>query len=108
MGGKPVTKYDDALFFVGSNTKVFTGIMLALAVLSKKVALDTPIADLLPSGLKIQQPYGSILLKHLATHSSGYPDGPLRLSIHRLPVRRPDRFSADFHSALRARQILAI
>lgn len=74
LSGKPVFDFEDALFFIGSNTKVFTGIMLALAVLGGEVTLDTHVADLLPSGVTINEPHGPILLRHLATHSAGYPD----------------------------------
>lgn len=68
----------DIVFFIGSNTKVFTGTLLALAAseTSNRVTPATSAASLLPTNVEIHQPHGEILLWHLATHSAGYPDGP--------------------------------
>lgn len=67
----------DIVFFIGSNTKVFTGTLLALvdSATRNRVTPATPVASLLPTNVKINQPHGEILLWHLATHSAGYPDG---------------------------------
>jgi CubicO group peptidase (beta-lactamase class C family) len=68
----------DIVFFIGSNSKVFTATLLALAATGAQnpVMPSTSVASLLPSSVSINQPYGDILLWHLATHSAGYPDGP--------------------------------
>src|SRR5664279_854074 len=77
----PAVLPKDLVLFIGSNTKVFTATMLALAsiegisVNGTPVNLDTPVKALLPEGMNIQEPYGPILLWHLATHSSGFPNG---------------------------------
>jgi beta-lactamase class C len=70
----------DIVVFIGSNTKVVTATLLALATFEQTaIAIDltTPVDSLLPNGLSAQQqPNEPILLWHLATHSAGYPDGP--------------------------------
>jgi CubicO group peptidase (beta-lactamase class C family) len=107
VSGEPVTKFSDALFFIGSNTKVFTGIMLALALQGGKVTLDTPAADLLPIGLRIKEPHGRILLWHLATHSAKPRLWP-RASFRRLPVQQYDRLPSELRAAIRTGQILVV
>ena len=70
----------DGLFELGSVTKVFTGLALALAAVRGEVALDEPVADLLP-GVRVPVGWGRrpILLWHLATHLSGLPRLPVGL-----------------------------
>ena len=67
----------DIVMFIGSNTKIFTGTMLALAAIRQKLpatGIRTPVAALLPKGVQIaafdNEP---IELWHLATHSAGFP-----------------------------------
>ncbi|WP_028165724.1 serine hydrolase domain-containing protein [Bradyrhizobium elkanii] len=64
---------DDTVVFIGSNTKVFTATLLALAASQTSAAQDTRVTDLLPSDIILKQPHGDILLWHLATHSAGFP-----------------------------------
>jgi beta-lactamase class C len=75
--GGTLPAWRDIVFFIGSNTKVFTATLLPLAssAAANPVTPDTPVADLLPSNVSIDQSYGQILLWHLATHSAGFPDG---------------------------------
>lgn len=77
-GGSGV-KYKDIVLFIGSNTKVFTATLLALADVTQsspiKINDDTEVADLVPTNTKINQPEGPITLWNLATHSAGYPRG---------------------------------
>lgn len=79
IGGKPVDKIEDAVFFIGSNTKVFTATLLALALGAKDASIDlsTPVSRLVPSGVSVRDHAANevIRLWHLATHSAGYPDG---------------------------------
>ena len=67
------------VFEVGSVTKVFTGLALAIMVDRKMVALDEPIRKLLPPGA-VPPPKDSvgaeITLLDLATQSSGLPRMP--------------------------------
>src|SRR5262245_27241968 len=43
----------DSVFEIGSITKVFTALLLADMVQRREVALDDPVASLLPAGTKI-------------------------------------------------------
>jgi D-alanyl-D-alanine-carboxypeptidase/D-alanyl-D-alanine-endopeptidase len=67
----------DIVFEIGSITKVFTGILLAQAVLNGEVQLDDPISMYLPEGVTAPKYEGrSIMLLDLATHTSGLPRMP--------------------------------
>src|SRR5262249_33330175 len=69
----------DTVYEIGSVTKTFTATLLARAVLSGRVTLDTPVARLLP-GFKIPSRGGKgITLGHLATNRSGLPPLPSNL-----------------------------
>jgi serine-type D-Ala-D-Ala carboxypeptidase/endopeptidase len=67
----------DTMFEIGSVSKVFTGLLLADAVQSGKVALDDPVQKYLPAGV-VMPKWGdeSVLLWHLSTHTSGLPRDP--------------------------------
>lgn len=90
----------DIVFFIGSNTKVFTGTLLALAdsATRGRVTPATPVASLLPTNVKIHQRHGEILLWHLATHSAGYPDGvcPHPPVVGNYPFTSMTHFLKDF------------
>lgn len=77
-GGSGV-KYKDMVLFIGSNTKVFTATLLALAAATQasaiKINLETNVANLLPMNTNINQQNSPICLWHLATHSAGFPEG---------------------------------
>jgi len=61
-----------AVFEIGSISKVFTATLLAQAVEQGNLTLDTPVQTLLPFSLKQSQLDGvEITLKHLANHTSG-------------------------------------
>jgi serine-type D-Ala-D-Ala carboxypeptidase/endopeptidase len=65
------------LYEIGSISKVFTGILLADAVETGRVKLDQPIGSLMTELQTSNKEVGeSILLRHLATHSSGLPRMP--------------------------------
>jgi CubicO group peptidase (beta-lactamase class C family) len=62
------------LFEIGSIAKVFTGITLATMVADGEVALEEPLADLVPASVRVPEHGGNpITLLTLATHSSGLP-----------------------------------
>lgn len=68
----------DTLFEIGSITKVFTGLLLAIAVLRGELSLDTPVRELLPAGADLPDKAGvPITVLHLITHRSGLPRSPL-------------------------------
>src|SRR5512139_1939021 len=67
----------DTVFEIASTTKVFTGILLAQAVLNGEVKLDDPISMYLPEGVTAPEYEGkSITLLGLATHTAGLPRWP--------------------------------
>ena len=64
----------DTVFEIGSISKVFTGTLLAHAVVNGEVKLDDPISLYLPEGVLAPEYEGrSITLLDLATHYSGLP-----------------------------------
>ncbi|XVU21554.1 serine hydrolase domain-containing protein [Actinoplanes sp. CA-054009] len=75
------------VFEIGSITKVFTALALARLTVDGTVALDEPLADLLPAGADVPTRDGvQITLQHLATHTAGLPRLPTgmlkRLLLH--------------------------
>lgn len=70
-------KPEKIVFEIGSITKVFTGLLLAQAVVEKKVTMDTTLGSLLEGKVKLADPrIAAITLKQLATHTSGLPRMP--------------------------------
>ena len=66
------------LFEIGSITKTFTSLALAVLVGSGTVSLSTPLRDLLPSGTAVPSRDGSdVTLEQLARHTSGLPRSPI-------------------------------
>jgi TonB family protein len=67
----------DAIFEIGSITKTFTGLLLALAIEQGNVKSDTPVRELVPQGT-VAKPAsgGEITLLDLATQHSGLPHMP--------------------------------
>jgi CubicO group peptidase (beta-lactamase class C family) len=67
----------DTVFEIGSNTKLFTSLLLARLMDLGQVSLDDPIRDYLPSRIRVPERNGKqISFVHLATHSSGLPPMP--------------------------------
>lgn len=66
-------KPEKILFEIGSITKVFTGLLLAHAVLDGRVSLDSPLKKLMPNQRFADPRVGQITLLQLATHTSGLP-----------------------------------
>jgi CubicO group peptidase (beta-lactamase class C family) len=76
-GAPAVTLNASTVFEIGSVTKVFTGTLLARMVLDSVVALDEPVAELLPDSVAVPERNGrKITLLDLATQSSGLPRLP--------------------------------
>jgi len=74
-GGKPPT--GATLFELGSVTQAYTGLLLADSVQRREVDLDTPVAELLPTGVTVPTKDKLVItLRHLALHSSGLPPFP--------------------------------
>ena len=71
------------LFEIGSITKVYTSLLFADAVQRREVALDTPVAELLPPGVTVPTPdKHAITLGQLALHTSGLPRLPPSIAAH--------------------------
>jgi D-alanyl-D-alanine-carboxypeptidase/D-alanyl-D-alanine-endopeptidase len=66
----------DAIFEIGSITKVFTATLLADMVQSGEVALDDPVQRYLPQGTRLPVRGRAITLADLASHTSGLPRLP--------------------------------
>lgn len=67
----------DTIFEIGSETKVFTSLLLADMVQRGEVSLADPASKYLPPGVKMPERNGrSITLVDLATHTSGLPRMP--------------------------------
>jgi len=67
----------NTVFAIGSNTKVFTTILLAEMVKEGLIKLNDPIDKYLPSNVTVPQYYGhKITIQDLATHTSGLPEFP--------------------------------
>ena len=65
------------VFEIGSVTKVFTAALLAEMAGRGEVALDQPVAELLPPGVRMPSRRGEpITLAHLAEHTSALPRLP--------------------------------
>ena len=75
-------KPEKLVFEIGSITKVFTGLLLAQAVVEKKVTLGTTLGSLLAEQVKFSDPrVAAITLKQLATHTSGLPRMPDNIGV---------------------------
>lgn len=69
------------VYEIGSITKVFTGTLLADAVVRKTVGLDQPVQDLLPESVSIPTHEDQVVLvRHLATHTSALPRLPANMA----------------------------
>ncbi|WP_462220460.1 serine hydrolase domain-containing protein [Ferruginibacter sp.] len=75
--GKGVVPSSKNLYEIGSVTKTFTGLLLAKAVVEKKIALNDPVNKFLPKKIPLIK-FGNDTLKivHLANHTSGLPPLP--------------------------------
>lgn len=70
------------IYEIGSISKVFTGILLADAMVEGRVSLVTPADELLPDSVKMprREESSPIRLWHLSTHTSGLPRLPDNLA----------------------------
>jgi serine-type D-Ala-D-Ala carboxypeptidase/endopeptidase len=88
----------DTVFEIGSITKTFTSLALAVLVESGTVRLDTPLRELLPTGTAVPSRDGTeITLEHLARHTSGLPRSPLPLlhEVHVVLLRGGNPYDMD-------------
>lgn len=79
-GEKENLPNDNTLFQIASITKVFTGTLIAKAVIDKKVSLDTDIREFLPRAYPNLEYEGApVTIQHLVTHTLGF-ETPKRLN----------------------------
>lgn len=72
---EPVDEH--TVFEIGSNTKTFTGLLLADEVVKGNLSLNTPLQELLPEGIHSPKRNGKeIQLVNLANHTSALPRLP--------------------------------
>ncbi|MEM1080929.1 MAG: serine hydrolase domain-containing protein [Pseudomonadota bacterium] len=92
----------DALFEIGSISKVFTALLLSQMVSAGEVRFDQTVAELAPDGVPLADPIGAITLEQLATHTSGLP----RLAFNFGPAMR-GLFSNDPYAGSTPAEIVA-
>jgi len=72
---------DDTIYEIGSISKVFTGILLAEAVVSGDLTLETTVGAISPAIAEANADVASsIQLRHLSTHASGLPRMPSNIA----------------------------
>lgn len=87
---------EKTVFEIGSITKVFTGLLLAQAVMADKLRITDPIADYLPAGTVTRgTPLAAVSFLDLATHTSGLPPNP-----DNLPSKDPLNPMAGYSTGL--------
>lgn len=94
----PITP--DTVFEIGSITKVFTGLLLAQAVVEGRVALDDRISRYLPVEVVLPPDVAVITLGQLATHTSGLPRLPADLSPANASDPYADYSTTSLHASL--------
>ncbi len=78
--GHPAVAPERVLFEIGSISKVFTGLLLADAVVEGKLGLDDTLARRLPEVHFRHAATGAVTLRELATHTSCLPRLPTNMA----------------------------
>ena len=73
---------ENAVFQIGSITKVFTALLLQILCDEKVVYMDQTLGELIGSEYKLSEAAKTITLRRLATHTSGLPSIPEVLHDH--------------------------
>ena len=97
-----------AVFEIGSITKVFTSLLLAIAAERGELGVDDPLVEHLPRGTRVPMRDGRpIRLVDLATHRSGLPRLPPGFLLHALRHRDDPyaRLSTDDPPAAPGRRV---
>lgn len=69
----------DTVYELASLSKLFTGLLLAHEIEQGAVSLDDPVSQHLPKGVSLPDSTEELLIRHLATHTSGFPKNPENL-----------------------------
>ncbi|QSQ13147.1 serine hydrolase domain-containing protein [Myxococcus landrumensis] len=72
---------ENALYFLGTLTQVFTGSLLRLLADGDRARLDMPLSEVIPRPLLPDANAGTITLEQLARHTSGMPYLPPNLEV---------------------------
>ena len=96
--GRPTPR--DALFEIGSISKVYNALILATAVAARELTLETPVSSLWPAAQALDAAPGPVTLEHLATHTAGLPRLPATFA----PRDATDPY-ADFDDAALVRAL---
>ncbi|HEX4941535.1 MAG TPA: serine hydrolase domain-containing protein [Actinomycetota bacterium] len=92
-----------AVFEIGSITKVFTSLLLAIAAERGELGVDDPLVEHLPGGTRVPMRDGRpIRLIDLATHRSGLPRLPPGFLLHALRHRDDPYARLSMEDALAA------
>lgn len=87
----------DAVFEIGSITKVFTATLLAQQVLKGTMRLDEPVRLMVPFELKSPARNGvDVTLQHLASHTSGMRHQPPGINFHAFVHFHPGQPFRDY------------
>ena len=88
-GAKSKRSIDDRTAFeVGSITKTMTAALLADILGRGEIALDDPLAKLLPPGTNVPSFNGTpVMVGNIVTHNSALPSFPWRTTDLRIPTR---------------------
>lgn len=99
----------DAIFEIGSISKVLTALLLADAALRGEVGLDTPVGKLLPFGVRFPDKDGvRATLEHLASHRAGLPSLPPNLSPASIDDPYADYGVHQLHAYLERAELLYV
>jgi serine-type D-Ala-D-Ala carboxypeptidase/endopeptidase len=91
----------DAIFELGSLSKVFAGLVLADMVRRGEVSLDDPVSKYAPPGAKLPARDGrEITLRHLVTHTASLPAMPPGIGPAEFMRRTMDGDHAALYEAL--------
>lgn len=73
--GKSDTPKNNTIYEIGSGSKIFTGALVAEAVVEGKLSLDDRVSQYMPSGFEnFETNETPITLRHLLTHTAGLPN----------------------------------
>jgi CubicO group peptidase (beta-lactamase class C family) len=101
---KPTAHSMDTAFEIGSVSKTMTAALLAEFIGRGEIALDDPLAKLLPPGTIVPSFNGShITIGNIVTHTSGLPSFPWRMTNIKSPYARLTE--ADLLGTLAATQL---
>ncbi len=96
----------DTVYEIGSASKVFTGVLLADAVVRGYVKLDQRAGELLPSGVKMPiHGKRAITLQDLSTHVSGLPRLPDNIKMTNLDNPYADYSVEDMYAFLNSHKL---